>query len=172
MSAAASLLSASMQTQDEPYSIDQGDALMLPATSEHSVNAFDDDAMVLDEDGEDDEGNGSDKDSDDEDTKQWTLAPAPQPHKITEKRRADDAAFELWVEQNQHALFKRPPRAIVGDRLSTNALLEGYENKKIITSPRDYQIELFQRAKTQNTIAVLDTGKLIAAALGHAVANS
>ncbi len=32
------------------------------------------------------------------------------------------------------------------------------ESNVIITDPREYQIELFERAKNQNIIAVLDTG--------------
>jgi endoribonuclease Dicer len=32
------------------------------------------------------------------------------------------------------------------------------ESNVIITDPRDYQVELFEKAKTQNVIAVLDTG--------------
>lgn len=32
------------------------------------------------------------------------------------------------------------------------------ESEVIITDPREYQIELFEKAKNQNIIAVLDTG--------------
>ncbi len=32
------------------------------------------------------------------------------------------------------------------------------ESNVIITDPREYQIELFEKAKNQNIIAVLDTG--------------
>lgn len=32
------------------------------------------------------------------------------------------------------------------------------ESNVIISDPREYQVELFERAKTQNIIAVLDTG--------------
>lgn len=32
------------------------------------------------------------------------------------------------------------------------------DSAKIITDPREYQIELFERAKSQNIVAVLDTG--------------
>ena len=32
-------------------------------------------------------------------------------------------------------------------------------DKRIIHTPREYQIELFERAKQKNTIVVLDTGK-------------
>lgn len=33
------------------------------------------------------------------------------------------------------------------------------ESNVIITDPREYQLELFEKAKQQNIIAVLDTGK-------------
>jgi len=32
------------------------------------------------------------------------------------------------------------------------------ESNVIISDPREYQVELFERAKNQNVIAVLDTG--------------
>ena len=35
------------------------------------------------------------------------------------------------------------------------------ESNVIITDPREYQLELFERAKSQNIIAVLDTGPTI-----------
>jgi endoribonuclease Dicer len=45
--------------------------------------------------------------------------------------------------------------------LSTRSLISKQESTVIITNPREYQTELFERAKKQNTIAVLDTGKRI-----------
>ena len=46
------------------------------------------------------------------------------------------------------------------DDAQTAAYLIGrQESNVIITGPREYQIELFERAKQENTIAVLPTGK-------------
>ena len=44
------------------------------------------------------------------------------------------------------------------ETLSTRHLMSKQESNVIITDPREYQIELFERAKQQNIIAVLDTG--------------
>lgn len=47
------------------------------------------------------------------------------------------------------------------ETLSIRNLMSKQESTVIITDPRDYQIELFERAKKQNVIAVLDTGTLL-----------
>ena len=44
------------------------------------------------------------------------------------------------------------------EALSIRLLMSKQESNVIITDPREYQVELFERAKKQNTIAVLDTG--------------
>ncbi|KAL2023066.1 hypothetical protein VTK56DRAFT_3976 [Thermocarpiscus australiensis] len=108
------------------------------------------------------------EDGDGDGIKQWVVNPPPKRRKISERKRADNAAFDLWIEQNQKDLSKGVSRLIVDDDKSVQSLVRDFENKRIITSPRDYQLELFERAKTQNTIAVLDTGSgktLIAALL-------
>ena len=43
---------------------------------------------------------------------------------------------------------------------ATSYVLATQESDGVITDPREYQLELFERAKQQNTIAVLDTGSV------------
>ena len=45
--------------------------------------------------------------------------------------------------------------------LSIRSLMAKQESNVIITDPREYQLELFEKAKKQNIIAVLDTGQYI-----------
>lgn len=44
------------------------------------------------------------------------------------------------------------------EELTIRALMSNQESAVIINDPREYQLELFERAKQQNIIAVLDTG--------------
>jgi endoribonuclease Dicer len=107
-----------------------------------------------------DKGDDSDIDSEDSnEAKEWVVHSPRKPRKVSEKKRADIAAFDLWIEENQQQLAKSPNGLVINDDESVNGLVEDFDNKCIIASPRDYQLEMFERAKTQNTIAVLDTGK-------------
>lgn len=51
-------------------------------------------------------------------------------------------------------------KSVPDAQLSTASLIAKQDFAATITDPREYQIELFERAKTQNTIAVLDTGNI------------
>ncbi|KAH6856644.1 dicer-like protein 1 [Chaetomium sp. MPI-CAGE-AT-0009] len=138
------------------------DGPVLNGSSEASPDTPTDDALADAED--------TDQEDDDHDTKKWVVNEERKPRKISERKRADNAAFDVWVEENQEDLSKGLDKFIVDDDdgKTFQSLIRDFENKRIITSPRDYQLELFERAKTQNTIAVLDTGSgktLIAALL-------
>jgi endoribonuclease Dicer len=50
------------------------------------------------------------------------------------------------------------------ETLSTRGLIAKQDSSVIITDPREYQLELFEKAKKQNVIAVLDTGMCL---VGH-----
>ena len=103
---------------------------------------------------------------------------SPRPQHITEKRRVQNAIFSSWYGILRrsyqsllisHRISKRAEKVTKEERkkevenaddeaLSIRLLMSKQESNVIITGPREYQVELFERAKKQNTIAVLDTG--------------
>ncbi|GIZ41243.1 hypothetical protein CKM354_000455600 [Cercospora kikuchii] len=80
-----------------------------------------------------------------------------------EKRRTQRAIFDNWITSadGQQALKPKVKKAAdaLDDNQSIHSLLASQQRgSQIVKNPREYQIELFERAKQQNTIAVLDTG--------------
>ena len=79
----------------------------------------------------------------------------------TTRRLYDNLQFEKWKrdklqKQNTHSVSES---AAVNEQKSMSWLVREAESANIISSPREYQVELFERAKQKNTIAVLDTGQ-------------
>lgn len=72
---------------------------------------------------------------------------------------AEDVAFQTWVANRTHETssdLNEPVEADKSLRLKNLDICD--DTKRIINSPRQYQLDLFERAKESNTIIVLDTG--------------
>ncbi|CBX93957.1 similar to dicer-like protein 1 [Plenodomus lingam JN3] len=85
------------------------------------------------------------------------------PRTTTERRRAQNEVLKAYAANISAYITQQEVQAVSSknakeEQLSIREILAKQETAKRITNPRDYQTELFLRAKDQNTIAVLDTG--------------
>jgi hypothetical protein len=101
-----------------------------------------------------------DSDTDEEDDQYMLVENEIRKPKVTERSRLNAAVFQKWLDNHQNEMTKPNAQRHPGDldSHSISQLLGEFSNKKIITSPREYQIELFEKAKEKNIIVVLDTG--------------
>lgn len=113
----------------------------LPVTSLRNSEFHDDHADVSDDD---DEYRISDE--------------VQKPGKISLRRQADVAAFDAWVDEHQRDISTESSGSKIKNGLSASNQTASSIANRIISSPREYQIELFERAKSRNTVVVLDTG--------------
>lgn len=100
------------------------------------------------------------EDDDDEDEEE-SAVPSTKPRKITERKRRENAAAELHMQRFLQGTFKKHKvKAQDTENQSARWLINqsSKEAAPIISTPREYQSELFERAKEKNIIAVLDTG--------------
>lgn len=104
------------------------------------------DKQVIDDD--------SDKDSTDDGANDSLM----KINNLSAKRNAENLVFSQWMREKQKEIYDDACRTYEaggrGEGLAHGAT-------KIITSPREYQMELFERAKQRNTIAVLPTGQCL-----------
>ncbi|KAL8931051.1 MAG: hypothetical protein Q9208_000153 [Pyrenodesmia sp. 3 TL-2023] len=86
---------------------------------------------------------------------------ATQKSQATERKREYKRKFDKWARQHAKIITDEEIRlrkpAAADESLSIHELMRK-DQQNIITDPREYQLELFERAKKQNIIAVLDTG--------------
>ncbi|KAF2103329.1 ATP-dependent helicase dcl1 [Rhizodiscina lignyota] len=102
-----------------------------------------------------DDDNDAEHDSEDDSPQSAVLRP------ISARKREQRAIFQDYVTKRAQNITKEEIKQELqnadDEELSIKALMAKHENEQI-TTPREYQLELFERAKQQNIIAVLDTG--------------
>ncbi|KAI9045212.1 putative RNA helicase/RNAse III [Aspergillus affinis] len=81
---------------------------------------------------------------------------------VSQRRKVQNAKFEALlhqrVQEDTVEVLKSAIPNVPDAELSTAHLIAKQDLGVGILDPREYQVELFERAKSQNTIAVLDTG--------------
>jgi hypothetical protein len=97
---------------------------------------------------------------DDNDKDNEVLPPAKL-QKISERKRRMNAIADSYIHDMAQKSLNEDIRASCQnmDDQSARYIVQQVESQKIISTPREYQTELFERAKEKNIIAVLDTGE-------------
>lgn len=109
---------------------------------------------TLGEDGGPDSEDGAEDDDEDE------AQPTSRYRKVTERKRRLNAIADSYVQERTQKLIKKGNLVRPQDEAIQSArwMVNQAESRQIISTPREYQVELFERAKEKNIIAVLDTG--------------
>ncbi|QSZ34569.1 hypothetical protein DSL72_006163 [Monilinia vaccinii-corymbosi] len=103
--------------------------------------------------------NKNDLTSLDEDDEEELNQPVPEIKRISARKQKNAAIFDAFLKGAEKQPKAEKNISQTDEAIqSTRWLIEQAEKQHIISSPRDYQLELFERAKKQNIIAVLDTG--------------
>ncbi|GES59863.1 dicer-like protein 1 [Aspergillus terreus] len=77
----------------------------------------------------------------------------------SQRQRQQNATFQAFLSHHAETIVNSPVKPDQAQsELSISSLIGRNGSGTGILNPREYQIELFERAKVQNTIAVLDTG--------------
>jgi hypothetical protein len=102
-------------------------------------------------------GENEEDDDDDDDDEIRTSA---KPRKLSERKRRMNAIADNYIQESILRSIKEDNQVKPGDEVNQSArwLVNQSESQEIISTPREYQTELFERAKEKNIIAVLDTG--------------
>ncbi len=75
------------------------------------------------------------------------------PRPLSKKRCREQEAFQEWIEEFSAQREANNCKDVEPSPQNSNGL-----HRRVIASPREYQIELYERAKERNIIVVLPTG--------------
>ena len=99
-----------------------------------------------------------DEEGEDEDVLRSTRS-----REISERKRRTNAIADTYIQEIAQKSLKEDIQSgcyKIEDQ-SARYIVDQAESQRIISTPREYQTELFERAKDKNIIAVLDTGRRI-----------
>jgi hypothetical protein len=99
---------------------------------------------------------------DDDDDDDDDILPSTKPRKSSERKRRMNAIADNYIQEKALKTLKEGISNYQKlEDQSARYIVNQAESQKIISTPREYQTELFERAKEKNIIAVLDTGRQI-----------